>query len=278
LSVDWVYRVPNLPGDQPRQPWFMAFRRIAKAPIALVAEGMPEGGGLQKKLAINHVNILAPYGARGNFILQGLQADASSENPVQFGWVSAAGDVAVNKTSDREKVEGQLKGGQLAKGVISGRTGELRSFGGTSVVSMMWQPTGQRVVKLTCQPPQSKEVAGFAPKLGELLLQPYVQTQEGNKRYPAVGAYVKWKGEGNAEWSYLTYEPNPSQEDPITRGTMGSGGGPLTQFMKLVKENSTQIGECGILFLVPDDSTVLSFSFAENTPESMCESPMKVAP
>ncbi len=142
-------------------------------------------------------------------------------------------------------------------------------------MSQLWPPQDKLIVRLYCQPPKSEQVRGFHG-VGSLAFAPQIRLE--NATLDAVGAWVKWT-EGNTEWSYVTYNPQPSQEEMITRGTMGSGGGPLNAFLKLVNDHADQISgeECGLIFAVPKDSTVMGFSFAQNTPDSTCQSPMKVS-
>lgn len=275
LTLDWVYRIPNLPTDQPRVPWFMAFRRIAKAPIAQVAEGMIEGGGLQQNVVVGSVTVRPPAdSAKGGFILQSQKAEVMSELPVQFSWASREGEM--DKGADREKIQGHLKGGSLADGVITGRPDELFKLSGGTRVTEFYQPSGKRVMRLMCQPPSSSAVQGFR-NVAQVVFAPTVSTQEG-QTYPAVGGWVKWK-DGAAEVNYMSFRPDPmaNAAGMDTTGLMGGGGGPLAEFLKIVNANVNQLGDCGLLFLVPENATIVSFSFAEGTPPSMCDSPMKVS-
>ena len=275
LTVDWVYRVPHLAGDQPREPWFMAFRRIARDSLPAVEEGLPTSGGLQKKVIVGAVDVQPPEAsARGNFIIKARRAEVSPENPVLFTLAATVQDGAVSKSADEEQVEGQVKGRAWYQGVITGRLEELRKLDGAVAVGMLWQPSNRRVLKLRGEPPQSGAVQGFGA-LKTLTFQPQVELQTG-QTLPAVGAWLTWKDGGVAR-GYLFYEPEPSEEAQITRGTLGSGGGPLDRFIELLTTHANQIDQCGLLFLVPPDATVTGFRLAEGAPSAYCVNPMKVS-
>ncbi len=124
LTVDWVYRIPNL-GDQVRVPWFITFRRVARAPIATVAESTLPKDVDTGHTVKGHVAVISPRdSAKGNFILQALHADVMRDNPVPFT-IDKHGDEAFKKDADSEKMEGKLKGGALAVGTITGRSDQL---------------------------------------------------------------------------------------------------------------------------------------------------------
>jgi uncharacterized membrane protein required for colicin V production len=271
LTVDWVYRVPNLPGDQGREPWFMSFRRIAEAPIGHVADGMPGGGGLEQRSVVGSVIVRQPpNSAKGGFILQTIRADVMAELPVPFGW---AGSREGEFKNDTGKIIGHLKGGSLLDGSVTGTQADLFKTG--SRVEQFYQPAGRCVMRLSCTPPTFEAVQKFQALKG-LVFAPSVDTQEG-PTYRAVGAWAKWK-EGNAETDYMFFSPEPNKDLGMDiTGLTGSGGGPFAPFTKIITDKANQLTDCGLLFLVPADATIVSFSLAENTPPSMCDSPMKVS-
>jgi hypothetical protein len=272
LAMDWVYRVPNPPGsDQPRRPWFISFRRLANMPVGEVVEGALEGGGMQEKAVVGKVAVSPPQdSARGNFILHAFEAESTDDAPVKFAWGRREGEMKMNDAN--HKILGRLKDGRLAQGVIAGASDALAQEG-KEQIREFYEPAGKHVLRLSCMPPQSEALQGLS-SLKLITFAPKVQTQEGPS-YPAVGAWAKWT-EKNQEMYYLYYNPEPSEEEQITAGTMG-GGKPFAAFTDIITSKAKNLSECGVLFLVPAKTTIVSFTFAENTAESTCESPMKVS-
>lgn len=266
LTVDLLYRLPEKASGEQREPWFLAFRRLAKAEIPKVTVLLPEPStpglaptlptdaafadlALRRNRVQGTVDVVPPHALTGMFFIP-QTATASANVPITVQ--TSFADGAIDQARGSGYLRGDLKGSRLL-GRFMGSSNDLRAGGQTYVNA--WQvPDGWRMVQLIGRAPQSGEVQ-MINITNPALLQPrvFVATADGRAaEYPALGAAVRWR-EAGTDMAMAYFQGLPSAEQDILGVRLEAD--PL----QIYHDNLQHVTEFRLLFLVPENSTVTGF-------------------
>lgn len=266
LAIDLVYRVSFDPKmNKPRKLAMLTFRRQARLALTEPKAGMPDPAlALTRMRVTGSTPVVIPSGA-ANAPLFFLPEIATATNAMPVGGFSnATGEGQVTTTTG---VDAQLKNSQLLQGKINGNEATLAM--NTPPPSMSIRefstPAGMRVVLLKGRAPQSgaTQMVNVAP-----IMQPSVQVtlSDGKqKSFGAAGAWTRWATSPTANSAHLYYKPEQVSDTPAMLDQELIGD---------YKRNLPQTSEFGVIFLVPDKATVISFRLSQGAATIACASPL----
>ncbi len=185
--------------------------------------------------------------------------------------------ITVKKMNERNRPTHRLRWG-WAKGKnkvltpqkISGRN-----------IRNLWMPSGKIAVFLEALRPE-KKTTGLPKTDAEkaAFLRPSIiyETPDGTvHRDPAAGAWVQWSGGGEGSGHILFHSPTGRG---ITVGDAPATVAPkdppdLTDITNSYIENMNELIDLGVIFIVPENVTVVGFHLQANGPRIMCKQPLR---
>lgn len=265
LTLDLIYRIPA--ESRVGKPSHMVFRRLSRVAATTVEVGLPDPAlALSKREVYGDVAIVPPASGafKSNQAFIAERAEVNADMPFRVS--IADRDTTVDMMEQDALARGVVQNSRWAGGVIFGPVDAFESASREKRrVSNFHEPDGQTMVKLVGQAPKSE--MGAMANLRLATMQPRVQTDRGESK-PAVGGYFTWEENGRKAYAY--YEPAPD-ELAAAAGRQSQG---MQEFIKAYNEKRQQVTEVAVLFLVPTDSKVLSFSLAAGAPDLYCEAPL----
>ncbi|NLF32159.1 MAG: CvpA family protein [Planctomycetes bacterium] len=279
LTADLLFRVPTAEGKEPSLS-HLAFRRSVRLPVRepVVAKElaqMPDDArALGRKKVFGEVRVTG-RGMRSVFFPERAVVTASS--PIQATYEvdkvdrTGNGTLALPEPSGN-MVQAELERHNLKAGILQGPVDKLRELHGTAAryipLENLHVPLGMRVLRLEGRQLDST-FSGARLLNPRAIVQAQVRFDTGETR-PMAGAWVRWK-EGNVEQSYLYYSSQPREYEEF----LAYPDEKAIRALELYREHLGSVTSIGLLFLVPQDATVVSFSVAAGE-RFACESPLSV--
>ena len=276
LTADLLFRVP-LTGAKAPKLSHLTFRRSVDMPVrdVLAAETHEQMPDYTAALACKEVYGEVPVSGRTTmslFIPERAVVNAAS--PVEATYpivdMQRSGNGPVSIREGGAIVDVKLVEYDIQVGSIRGPAAKLNELHGNTtrymVIENLHVPAGMRVVRLEGRPRNNRTLLNAT-----VSLQARIHLTSGEP-LPMVGAWVKWT-EGNVEQTYLYY--NSQRLDDPNLYLEAFPEDDAVKALDLYRDHLGSVTDVGLLFLAPEDATVVGFNLAGNQ-RFNCESPMAV--
>ncbi|MFW6145940.1 MAG: CvpA family protein [Planctomycetota bacterium] len=279
LTADLLFRVPDVDGETPELAR-LTFRRSIREPVrdTLVAETTEQLPDITKALSRKEVRGEVAVASTGPpSVFRPVRAIVSAASPARATYptseVDRGGNGSFRLAAGGAVFETEMVNYNLKVGRIEGPVPALMNLHGDENRYMpadsLHVPAGQRLVRLEGRPLSDTSLARLLRP--EVFVQARIHLLEGEPRQ-MVGAWVKWT-ENGVEHAYLYYNADRLNDSTIDYQTYPEEE--ALDALKRYKEHLGSATDVGLLFLVPQDATVVRFNIAAGETFA-CESPMTV--
>jgi len=291
LVVDLIYRVPH-GDDGARTLRFMTFRRHpAKgeklpelAEVAHLADLAADHGGAAEALTINKTlgGKVEIEKIEGPHPFIPTRAEVTRKLPMTELKIDGATPLTAKATEPKPHYLTEFSGQGTIKALERGKK-EILAFHEPAVPAEAEDKTQWRVVQLTGKIPDASALGKLFAGLAGVTMQPQVQYEHvagQTETRAAAGAWVEWaettSGRDPVYWMRMAYTTNlDTLLDPSGRFNSS-----LRQVLQTYAKKATAktVRRFGLVFLVPEDATVLGFRLTGGGPLYTAKYPLVVVP
>ncbi len=279
LTADLLYRVPATDGKTPDLS-HLAFRRSVRLAaddlrLATTQADLPDDLAALKSREVRGEVAVKASGPPSVFrpVRAVVTGDAPVAVTVPTSEMPQEGSGAVSLRSADASATLGLAEFEIRRGVLQGSVPRLGALHGNTTryrpIDRFYLAPGQRIVQLEGRALSDFSMARLLRP--EVFVQARVHLLDGPP-IPMVGAWVKWT-ENGVEHAYVYYNADRLADPNLDLEAYPEDE--AIEAFKLYREHMSAVSEVGLLFLVPEDATVLRFNVAAGD-SLACENPMTV--